>query len=252
MMYNPQLETFLHVVEAGSFSKAAEKLYISAPAVIKQINSLEKSLNLKLFERSYRGLKVTPAGESIYQDAKYIINYCKESITRAKQAMNEKEEVIRVGISPLTPPQVFVELWPRIQQQYDQMKFDTNNHSVFMLHYHLIMCVKYRNKVIDDDISDRLKEIFEYIAPKYNITLEEWNHDVDHVHVLFRGQPNSEISKFINAYKSASSRLIKKEYPKIRRSLWKEMFWSQSYCLMSTGGVTVDIIKQYIQSQGEK
>lgn len=132
------------------------------------------------------------------------------------------------------------------------MDFDTNNHSVFMLHYHLIMCIKYRNKVIDDDISNRLKEIFEYIAPKYNITLEEWNHDIDHVHILFRGQPNSEISKFINAYKSASSRLIKKEYPRIRKSLWKEMFWSQSYCLISTGGVTVDIIKQYILSQGEK
>ena len=132
------------------------------------------------------------------------------------------------------------------------MKLDTNKHSVFLLQYHLIMCIKYRNRVIDDTISERLKEIFEYIAPKYNITLEEWNHDTDHVHVLFRGQPNTEISKFINAYKSASSRLIKKEFPKIRKSLWKEMFWSQSYCLISTGGVTVDIIKEYIQSQGVK
>ena len=112
------------------------------------------------------------------------------------------------------------------------MKLDTNNHSVFMLHYHLIMCVKYRNKVIDDTVSDRLKEIFLKIAPSYNITLEEWNHDVDHVHILFRGQPNTEISKFINAYKSASSRIIKKESPKIRKSLWKEMFWSQSFCLL--------------------
>ena len=132
------------------------------------------------------------------------------------------------------------------------MKFDTNNHSVFLLQYHLIMCIKYRNKVIDDKISHRLKEIFENISPKYNITLEEWNHDIDHVHVLFRGQPNTEISKFINAYKSASSRLIKKEFPQIRRALWKEMFWSQSYCLISAGGVTVDIIRQYIQSQGAK
>ena len=132
------------------------------------------------------------------------------------------------------------------------MQFDTNNHSVFILRYHLIMCVKYRNKVINDTISDRLKEIFKYIAPKYNILLEEWNHDVDHVHVLFRGQPNSEIAKFINAYKSASSRLVKKEFPDIRRSLWKEMFWSQSYCLISTGGVTADVIKQYIRSQGAK
>lgn len=132
------------------------------------------------------------------------------------------------------------------------MQLDTNNHSVFMLHYHLIMCIKYRNKVIDDAISNRLKEIFEKIAPAYNITLEEWNHDTDHVHILFRGQPNTEISKFINAYKSASSRLIKKEFPKIRKSLWKERFWSQSFCLLSTGGTTIDIIKQYIQSQGKK
>ena len=133
-----------------------------------------------------------------------------------------------------------------------RMKFDTNNHSVFLLQYHLIMCIKYRNKVIDDVISERLQQIFEYIAPNYHITLEEWNHDVDHVHVLLRGQPNTEMSKFINAYKSASSRLIKKEYPEIRKSLWKEMFWSQSYCLISTGGATVDSIKQYIQSQGAK
>lgn len=67
------------------------------------------------------------------------------------------------------------------------MQLDTNNHSVFMLHYHLIMCVKYRNKVIDDTISNRLKEIFVKIAPAYNIALEEWNHDIDHVHILFRG-----------------------------------------------------------------
>ena len=121
-----------------------------------------------------------------------------------------------------------------------------------MLHYHLIMCVKYRNKIINDNISSRLKEIFEKIAPAYNITLEEWNHDNDHVHILFKGQPNTEISKFINAYKSASSRLIKKEFPEIRKSLWKDMFWSQSFCLLTTGGATVDIIQQYIQSQGKK
>ena len=132
------------------------------------------------------------------------------------------------------------------------MNLDTNNHSVFLLHYHLIMCVKYRNRVINDAISYRLREIFEKIAPSYNITLEEWNHDVDHVHIFFKGQPNTEISRFINAYKSASSRLVKKEHPEIRQYLWKEMFWSQSYCLITTGGATVDIIKQYIQSQGMK
>ena len=54
---------------------------------------------------------------------------------------------------------------------------------------------------------------------------------IDHVHVMFRAQPKTELSKFINAYKSASSRLLKKEYPEIREKLWKEAFWSQSFCL---------------------
>lgn len=131
------------------------------------------------------------------------------------------------------------------------MDFDNNNHSVFKLHYHLIMCVKYRRKVINDEISERLRIMFEQISANYNIAIEEWNHDIDHVHVLFRGQPNSEISKFINAYKSASSRLIKKEFPSIRQYLWKEMFWSRSFCLLTTGGATVDTIRQYIQTQSE-
>ena len=80
------------------------------------------------------------------------------------------------------------------------MVLESNNHSVFKLHYHLIMVIKYRRKVIDDSITARLKEIFDYIAPKYNIRVEEWNHDEDHIHVLFTAQPNSELSKFINAY----------------------------------------------------
>ena len=132
------------------------------------------------------------------------------------------------------------------------MKFDSNNHSVFSMHYHLIMVVKYRRKVIDDVISMRLWEMFEYIGVPYKIKIEAWNHDTDHIHVMFSAEPKSELSRFINAYKSASSRLIKKEFPQIRKSLWKEMFWSRSFCLLTTGGVTMDIIKQYIDSQGEK
>ena len=78
---------------------------------------------------------------------------------------------------------------------------DTNNHSVFKLAYYLLLVIKYRRKVINDYISNRL----------------------------------TEISKFLNAYKSASSRLIKKEYPSIRKQLWKEYFWSRSYCLLTIG-----------------
>ena len=83
-MYNPQLETFLRVADAGSFNKAAEELFITPPAVIKQITSLESSLDVPLFIRSPRGLKLTEAGKSIYRDAQYIIQYCKDAVVRAK------------------------------------------------------------------------------------------------------------------------------------------------------------------------
>lgn len=132
------------------------------------------------------------------------------------------------------------------------MELDGNAHSVFLLYYHLVLVVKYRRKVFDDKISDRAKEIFEYIAPNYNITLQEWNHDRDHVHILFKAHPKNEISKFINAYKSASSRLLKKEFPGIRQKLWKEYFWSQSFCLLTTGGAPMEAIKKYIETQGEE
>ena len=88
------------------------------------------------------------------------------------------------------------------------MKLDNNNHSVFLIYYHLVLIVKYRRKVFTDKMSNYAKDIFVRIGKSYNITLEEWNHDVDHIHIMFKAHPNSELSKFINAYKSASSRLI--------------------------------------------
>lgn len=122
-MYNPQLETFLCVAEAGSFNKAAERLYISPPAVIKQINLLEESLDLQLFVRTHRGLILTEAGKSLYQDTKYIIQYCRDSVTRAKNAMQKSENVIRIGTSPMTPAQVLVDLWPKLQEYCPDTKF---------------------------------------------------------------------------------------------------------------------------------
>lgn len=122
-MYNPQLETFLRVADAGSFNKAAEEAYITATAVIKQINLLEDSLGVKLFERTHRGLILTKAGKSLYQDAKYIIQYCKDSVTRAKNAMQEDHAVIRIGTSPMTPAQLLMQLWPKIQEQCPDLKF---------------------------------------------------------------------------------------------------------------------------------
>lgn len=123
-MYNPQLETFLRVADAGSFNKAAEEMYITPTAIIKQINLLESSLEVKLFERTHRGLTLTNAGKSLYQDAKYIIRYCEDSVTRARNAMQSDSSVIRIGTSPMTPAQLLVRLWSRIQIYCPNLKFE--------------------------------------------------------------------------------------------------------------------------------
>ena len=97
-----------------------------------------------------------------------------------------------------------------------------------------------------------LKEIFEKICPKYNIILKEWEHNIDHIRMLINAKPNTELSKFVNTYKSASSRLIKKDFPEIREKLWKEYFWSRSYLVMSVGDAPLEVMNKYIQEQKEK
>jgi len=85
------------------------------------------------------------------------------------------------------------------------------------------LVIYYRREVIND-VSMRLKDIFDNISKNYNMTIVEWEYYRNHVQVLFKAYYNSKLSKFINAYKSASSRLIKKEFHKIKKQLWKEYF----------------------------
>lgn len=121
-MYNQQLETFIRTANVGSFSKAAAQMYITPTAVIKQINLLEADLGLQLFIRTHRGLTLTESGKSLYKDAKYIIQYSKDSLTRAKNAMQKMDNIIRIGTSPMTPGQ-FLELWPNIHKHCPDIKF---------------------------------------------------------------------------------------------------------------------------------
>lgn len=119
-MYNKQLETFIKVADAGSFNKAAELLYITPSAVIKQINNLENHLNIQLFERTHRGLVLTSAGQSIYQDSKYMIQYSKNALNKAKK----KENTIRIGYSPMNPIQLLTQMLPKIQALCPDIKYE--------------------------------------------------------------------------------------------------------------------------------
>lgn len=117
-MYNPILYTFITVVDCGSFTKAAERLYISPTAVMKQMNTLESHLNLKLVERTRSGIHLTPAGEIIYKDAKFIIDYSKKSIASANAATVAYDTTFCVGTSLLNPAKPFMDLWYRVNKDF--------------------------------------------------------------------------------------------------------------------------------------
>lgn len=123
-MYNHQLDTFIKVADAGSFSKASEELYISPNAVMKQINSLEDRVGVSLFERTYKGLTLTPAGQSIYKDAKYIVQYSKDAIIRALEKEKSVQHIIKIGTSFTTPVKNLFSLWFEISKIQPNLKFE--------------------------------------------------------------------------------------------------------------------------------
>ena len=120
-----------------------------------------------------------------------------------------------------------------------------NQHSVYILTYHLVLVIKYRKKVINEDIFDSLRVIFTNIGFKYGIIVKEENWEVDHIHILFEVKPSTDLVKFINSYKSTSSRIIKKQFPDIKKSLWKSAFWKTGYFITTTGGANIETIRKY-------
>ena len=121
-MYNPILDTFIAVVDCGSFTKAAEKLYISSTAVMKQINTLEKRLDLKLIDRSPTGVSLTPAGKIIYRNALFMIDYSNKSIQEALAASANYNTTFCVGTSLLNPAKTFMDLWYSVNKAFPNYK----------------------------------------------------------------------------------------------------------------------------------
>lgn len=145
---------------------------------------------------------------------------------------------------------------------------DRGNHVVYSLHYHIIFVIKYRRKALyNDKIRERLKEIFRDLAVNLKVThydktgakIEESNPveivsmeaTPDHVHLLIKGTPQTDLVNLVNIFKGVSSRYLRKEFPEIKNLLWGDSFWSDSKFVMSTGQVGLDVLMRYVESQNE-
>jgi putative transposase len=125
------------------------------------------------------------------------------------------------------------------------------HHCVFSLHFHLVMVTKYRRKAITKEMLERLRVIFQETLEKWHSELIEFNGEADHVHLLFRTNPTVQLSKLVNNLKTVSSRLIRRDFrERLKRIYWKPVFWHRSYCLITAGGATIEILRKYIEEQG--
>lgn len=138
---------------------------------------------------------------------------------------------------------------------YNPMKYklDRSAHSVYSLYYHLVIVVKYRKKALYDDvIRERLKQIIWGLTDELGIEILAQEPAEDHLHVLFKATPKTNLANVVNVIKGVTARRLRSEFPKTKEFLWGDSFWSDSYFVATTGQVSLDVLMQYVESQMEK
>lgn len=130
-------------------------------------------------------------------------------------------------------------------------EFDAGCHSKYLMYAHLVIVTKYRDKILTDAIMTRVIGIFRVLGKRYGVKVESSQGEADHIHFLLNFKPTSDLPKYIGSCKSMSSRLIKEEFGLAVRNR-KGALWSPSYCLLTTGGAPIDVIRRYIERQGKK
>ena len=132
-------------------------------------------------------------------------------------------------------------------------KLDRSAHSVYSLHYHLVVVIKYRRKALyDEAIRERLKQIIWSLADELGIEILAQEPAEDHHHILFTATPTTNLSNVVNVIKGVTARRLRQEFPQTKEFLWGDSFWSNSYFIASTGQVSLDVLMQYVESQMER
>jgi putative transposase len=120
-------------------------------------------------------------------------------------------------------------------------------HSAYSIHYHLVLVTKYRHQCITTEMAEYLESQYKRLLDSWDCELLECNGEPDHLHLLISANPKIQPSKVVNSLKTATSRLVRKEFSEhLKQFYWKPVFYSRSYCLVSCGGAPLEIVKQYL------
>ena len=128
----------------------------------------------------------------------------------------------------------------------------TNRHSCYLLQYHLVLVTKFRRPVLQNGIDVFLLDYTKNYFLEQGVKILEINVMPDHIHILFEAPPQLCLSTFVNAFKSASSRLIRGRFvQEVKQYYWKPLFWSLSYFVATVSERSAEAVQRYIQQQKE-
>ena len=128
--------------------------------------------------------------------------------------------------------------------------FVSSGRALSDLKAHLVLTTKYRTKILTLEMIQRLTDLVRELCDKWDCKVVEFNGEEDHVHLLFQYYPQMQLPKFISNLKSVTSRKLRAEFSEvINQVYWKKVFWNESYFIASCGGVTVSVLRKYIEQQ---
>lgn len=126
----------------------------------------------------------------------------------------------------------------------------SGKHVVYKLHAHIVLVTKYRRRVMTDRVTADLRASFAEVCERFGATLDAFETDDDHAHLLVAYPPKVSLSRLVMSLKAvSSSRVRAKRWPEVTKALWGEHFWSPSYAVVSCGGAPLEVVKTYIENQ---
>lgn len=127
-----------------------------------------------------------------------------------------------------------------------------SSHAVYDVQYHIVWTTKYRYKVLQGKIAERLRELLRQGCEARQITIIRGSVGRDHVHMLIACPPTLAPSKIMQYLKGRSSKMLQEEFMELKKKYWGQHLWATGYFLRTVGAVTEEMIKQYIEEQGKE
>ena len=126
-------------------------------------------------------------------------------------------------------------------------------HTKTDLKVHVVFIPKYRKPVLTGDVAVRVRDLLRRIASEHELEIISGKVARDHVHVFLSHRPTQPVSQIVQRLKGISSRVLLQEFPRLRKQFWGRHFWARGYLAVSSGTITDDMIRQYIdEQQGEQ